>query len=74
MWQHLDIAILFIMVIRDDEIMFPVQDRKKQSPSVVCRVCRKISRARRWASLLALKKKFSGGMNEFKPLQTRSTS
>ena len=35
--------------------MFQMQDRKKQSPSVVCRVHRKILRARRWASWLTLK-------------------
>ena len=72
MWQHLESIIVFMtMAIKDGEREL-LQIRKMQRPLAACGVHKKMLRARRCASLLALKRMLFGGTNDFKRLQTRS--
>ena len=72
MWQHLESIIVFMtMAIKDGEREL-LQIRKTQRPLVAHGVRKKMLRAHKCASLLALKRMLFGGTNDFKHLQTRS--
>jgi len=74
MWQHLESIIVFMTIaIKGGETEL-LQMRKTQRSLAAHGVRKKMSRARRCTSLLALKRIFFGGTSDFKHLQIRSPS